>query len=238
MKRFLSILTCLILALAICPNAGAITIDRNGSEIGYGDSWDYPSVNVENVLNNLSAEFGENATLTLVNGISNEIESWFGMGAVTIMLEEIAGYENCTDFGWYNSDTYSLADTDSFGQIFDGPVSPGDELATASITFDDPTHFGFYIDPNGNDANRMFTQHGRNTHDDYQVTIWQINGSPTDYILGWEDLDLNGDEGGDRDYQDMIVRLKIAPVPEPATMFLFGIGLIGLAGVSRKKLLK
>lgn len=238
MNRFVILLGCLIVIFSMTANANAVTIEHNGSSISYGTSWDSPPVTVENVLSNLDSVFGGQTTLTLVNGIAGEIEKWHGMGAVTIMLEEIAGYENRTDFGWYNADTYDYGDIGSFGQIFDGPVSPGDVLATASISFDSPTNFGFYIDPNGIAGNRMFTEHNRNTHQDYQVTVWQINGSPTDYILGWEDLDLYGGACGDRDYQDMIVRLTISPVPEPATMLLLGTGLLGIAGVGRKKLFK
>ena len=65
-------------------------------------------------------------TLTLVNGITNEIEKWNGVGAVSIMLEEIAGYKNSTDFGWYNTDHNSIS-----GEIFDGPVSPGRPLGNS-----------------------------------------------------------------------------------------------------------
>jgi len=67
---------------------------------------------------------------------------------------------------------------------------------------------------------------------DAGVEAWynaNIKGGATGFVIAARGFDTFGDA-----IDDKLVR-EISTVPEPATMFLFGVGLLGLAGVNRRK---
>jgi hypothetical protein len=186
-------------------------------------------------------------------------DNYWTTGATTVsvakMLFEFAGYSSVTTFGIFDK-----ADPGTKLQVFDGAASPGAIALFANTNapgtqfcaaplFGLPTcttfgsnQFGFYItDPSGTfysdtDLNADGFDHMVAYQGNYSIANQsKINGSPwlaNEFVLAWEDLF----GGGDGDYDDFVVLVEsVNPVPEPATLGLFGLGLLGLGLRSRKQ---
>ena len=125
---------------------------------------------------------------------------------------EWAGMQNGNSFGWYD-----LTAPEVLHEIFSGPDSPL-KVKFAAATND----FGFYLKTENGNIWRT-SQNG----DQFAV----FSSGPGGMWLAMEDLPYSS---SDKDFNDMIIKVTSVSVPEPSTMLLLGLGLMGLAGVRRK----
>ncbi|WDP90751.1 MAG: DUF4114 domain-containing protein [Desulfobacter sp.] len=181
-------------------------------------------------------------------------------GSVNTMLFEFAGYAENTSFG-----IYDLADTTKRLELFagedsnDGTPYDGAQATlgvfgnsftadnwTNSVTFSSST-FGYYISV-GDTGNVWYSDSSLNSDESDHMLAYQGDGtdefsvyndgnfltwSDNEFILAWEDLAATS---ADWDFTDFVVMVEsVEPVPEPTTMLLFGMGLLGLAGITRRK---
>ena len=247
-----------ILVLAVV--AATLGLATNASAVVFGDG----GVALQGVFNQIT--LGPNPGVSSINVNTDQVgfdEVWdiTGTGgSISSIIIELAGYAGTNTFGVY--DPFSPG---TRVQIFDGAASTGSQAALSiqadgsvfvnfvdtGIDFTDPNAFGYYLDStlgangglwysqtalNSDGMDHMAAYQGKNI-DTIQIGslasgLWTNN----EYALAWEDLDF--DIGSDADYTDFVVMVESAmPVPEPGTVVLFGLGLLGLGVSIRRKLL-
>jgi len=191
----------------------------------------------------IAADDAQAFQLTDRSGISGD--------ATAFLFMEFAGYHSTNTFGLYDytiapDGTVTVTDTlqvfngadGGMGNTFDSTVISFDfgtgiatNLWTTATAMIDDT-FGFYLGV-PNESATWYTHTVLNSDAVDHVYSYDVRGTlsevvllGSDVVLAWEDLT----GGGDKDYRDFVVGISdVRPVPAPATIALFGLGILVFA---------
>jgi len=208
------------------------------------------SITGQSIFAGITDSGAESVTLTDTDGLNDSV--------IASMLLENAGYESSFGIYSFTDDGFGSIVVDSRLEVFDGAVEPN-VFGTQAVFFDLDSSlawvdgsggtsgvydsafdtaanigatFGFYLDiPAGKPGDIWYSHTSLNSDGVDHVGIFEtlaFNGGVT---LAWEDLN----NGGDWDYNDMVVGVSNVAVAEPATLALMGLGLAGLGAVRRRQ---